>query len=77
MQARGDLIRDGTGFWAEGPVLDWETLPARVEGAIEARIGRLEPELREILSVASVEGVLYLGSLQSNRQSGSSDGPDR
>jgi tetratricopeptide (TPR) repeat protein len=28
----------------------------RVEGAIEARIGRLEPELREILSVASVEG---------------------
>jgi tetratricopeptide (TPR) repeat protein len=37
-------------------VLDWETLPARVEGAIEARIARLEPELREILSVASVEG---------------------
>jgi adenylate cyclase len=56
MQARGDLIQDRKGFWTEGPVLDWETLPVRVEGAIEARIGRLEPELREILSVASVEG---------------------
>jgi len=56
MQARGDLVQDGSGFWAEGPVLNWETLPARVEGAIEARIARLEPELREILSVASVEG---------------------
>jgi adenylate cyclase len=56
MQARGDLIQDSMGFWTEGPVLDWETLPVRVEGAIEARIGRLEPELREILSVASVEG---------------------
>ncbi len=56
MQARGDLIRDSTGCWVEGPVLDWERLPARVEGVIEERIGRLEPELREILSVASVEG---------------------
>jgi adenylate cyclase len=56
MQARGDLIRDGKGFWTEGPVLDWEKLPLRVEGAIEARVERLEPELREILSVASVEG---------------------
>jgi adenylate cyclase len=56
MQAQGDLVQDGMGFWTEGPVLDWETLPARVEGAIEARIARLEPELREILSVASVEG---------------------
>ncbi len=56
MQARGDLIQDSRGFWTEGPVLDWETLPARVEGAIEARVARLEPELREILSVASVVG---------------------
>lgn len=56
MQARGDLIRDSEGFWIEEPMLDWETLPVRVQGAIEARIGRLEPELREILNVASVEG---------------------
>jgi len=56
MQARGDLVQDGAGFWTQGPVLDWETLPVRVEGAIEARIRQLEPELREILSVASIEG---------------------
>jgi tetratricopeptide (TPR) repeat protein len=56
MQARGDLVQDEAGHWVEGPVLDWETLPARVEGVIEERVGRLEPELREILSVASVEG---------------------
>jgi tetratricopeptide (TPR) repeat protein len=39
-----------------GPALDWETLPPRVEGVIEERIGRLEDELRETLTVASVEG---------------------
>ncbi|MGD9317499.1 MAG: AAA family ATPase, partial [Anaerolineae bacterium] len=56
MQERGDLVRDAAGLWSEGPALDWETLPARVEGVIEERIGRLEEELREILAVASVEG---------------------
>ncbi len=59
MQARGDLIRDEAGRWTQGPVLDWETLPARVEGVIEERVDRLEPELREILSVASVEGEAF------------------
>ena len=39
MQARGDLVRDEAGCWTEGPVLDWETLPARVEGVIEERVG--------------------------------------
>jgi adenylate cyclase len=56
MQERGDLVQDEGGRWMEGPVLDWEALPARVEGVIEERIGRLERELREALTVASVEG---------------------
>jgi adenylate cyclase len=56
MQERGDLVQDEAGRWTEGPVLDWEDLPARVEGVIEERVGRLERELREALSVASVEG---------------------
>ncbi len=59
MQAREDLVRDEAGRWTHGPVLDWETLPARVEGVIEERLGRLKPELREILSVASVEGEAF------------------
>jgi adenylate cyclase len=56
MQERGDLVQDEDGRWMEGPVLDWEELPARVEGVIEERVGRLERELREALTVASVEG---------------------
>jgi adenylate cyclase len=56
MQERGDLLPNAEGRLVEGRPLDWTTLPARVEGVIEERIGRLEEELREILSVASVEG---------------------
>lgn len=56
MQEREDLVQDEQGRWVEGPALDWEDLPARVEGVIEERIGRLEEELRDILTVASVEG---------------------
>jgi adenylate cyclase len=56
MQERGDLVRDERSRWIEGPALDWDELPARVEGVIEERIGRLEAELRETLAVGSVEG---------------------
>jgi DNA-binding SARP family transcriptional activator len=56
MQERGDLIRDAQGCWTEGPALDWETLPARMEAAIAERIGRLAQQLQTALRVASVEG---------------------
>jgi hypothetical protein len=56
MQARGDLAQNENGEWVEGTKLDWWLLPAQVEGVIEERISRLEPELRELLAVASVEG---------------------
>jgi ABC-type oligopeptide transport system substrate-binding subunit/class 3 adenylate cyclase len=56
LQERGALMQDEEGNWIVGMDLDWEVLPARVEGVIEERIGRLEAELREILTVASVEG---------------------
>jgi DNA-binding SARP family transcriptional activator len=57
MHERGDLVRDEeNGTWIQGPGLDWQTLPARVEAAIEARIDHLEPRLRQIVSTASVEG---------------------
>jgi ABC-type oligopeptide transport system substrate-binding subunit/DNA-binding SARP family transcriptional activator len=59
MQTRGDLVRDEAGHWIEGPTLDWSTLPARVEGVIDERISRLEPELRDILRLASVEGETF------------------
>lgn len=59
LQERGDLIQDDEGYWIAGPELNWESLPARIEGVIAARIGRLEDELREILNVAAVEGETF------------------
>lgn len=56
MQERGDLIQDDDGRWVAGPNLDWDRLPQRVEAVIQERVGRLEDELRDLLSVASVEG---------------------
>jgi DNA-binding SARP family transcriptional activator len=56
MQERGDLIQDADGRWSEGPSLDWETLPARVEAVIAERVDRLDEGQREVLAVASVEG---------------------
>jgi adenylate cyclase len=59
MQERGDLVRDTDSMWTEEAALDWEKLPARVEAVIELRVSRLDPELREIISVASVEGEVF------------------
>ena len=56
LQERGDLVRDEAGRWVEGAALHWERLPPRVEAVIAERFGRLAPECRELLSVASVEG---------------------
>jgi tetratricopeptide (TPR) repeat protein len=56
MEERGALARDKDGRWAEGPKLDWNTLPARVDAVIEERVQRLNKKLREILTIASVEG---------------------
>jgi len=63
MKERGDLVQDEEGRWVEGPALDWGTLPARVEGVIEERIGRLEAELQETLTVASVEGEEFIAEV--------------
>ena len=56
LQERGDIDRDENGRWKASAELDWMVIPAEVEGVIQERTGRLEAELREILSVASVEG---------------------
>lgn len=58
-QARGDLLQNVNGEWIESPTLDWRILPARVEGIIKERIGRLPPSLQEILQVAGVVGETF------------------
>ena len=56
MREQEMLVRDEEGRWIEGPTLAWGALPARVEGAIGERIGRLPEDLRQALSLASVQG---------------------
>jgi DNA-binding SARP family transcriptional activator len=56
MRQRGDLIQDEAGYWIEGPALNWNALPARVEAVIAERINRLPAEWRATLAAASVEG---------------------
>ena len=53
------MVQDEQGWWIVGPDLDWETLPARIEGAIGERIERLPLPLQETLKAASVEGETF------------------
>ncbi|MGD8752628.1 MAG: ABC transporter substrate-binding protein [Anaerolineales bacterium] len=59
MQERGDIHKDVDGRWVQADELDWATLPPRVDAVIEERIHRLDDELKEILSIASVEGEVF------------------
>jgi serine/threonine protein kinase/predicted ATPase len=56
MQDQCILIKNKEGQWVEGPELNWNALPARVDAVIEERINRLSDHLRDILTLASVEG---------------------
>ena len=59
MQERCDLVRDEDGRWLASEAVDWQILPAKVEGVIEQRLGRLDRELQSALTVASVEGEVF------------------
>jgi predicted ATPase len=63
MQERGNLVRDEQGRWVEDASLNWGLLPTRVEGVIEERVGRLDKELREVLTVASVAGEDFIAQV--------------
>ena len=56
LQHRGDLTRNDCGAWVASPALDWHILPARVEGIVKERIGRLPPVARRLAETASVIG---------------------
>ncbi|HEX9075889.1 MAG TPA: AAA family ATPase, partial [Anaerolineae bacterium] len=56
LQERGDVVNDTEGKWVQSATLNWEALPARVEGVIEERVARLESNLRETLNIGSVIG---------------------
>ena len=56
LQEQGTLTRDAEGRWIRAPGLTWDLMPARVEGVIAERVGRLPEKLQRTLAVASVEG---------------------
>ena len=56
LQERGALVKDAQGRWTLGSRLDWESLPARIEGVIGERIARLPADLHETLTIGSVSG---------------------
>ena len=59
MREKGDLFKDENGYWIEAANLNWNLLPKKVEAVIEERIKRLDPNLQEILTTASVEGEIF------------------
>jgi tetratricopeptide (TPR) repeat protein len=63
LQERGVLAHDKRGRWILAREVDWAELPPRIEGVIAERIGRLERELREILTTASVGGDDFLAQM--------------
>ena len=63
MASRSALREERDGVWQADPQLDWNLLPAQIEAVIEERIDRLEPGLREILTIASVEGDIFTAQL--------------
>lgn len=69
LQAHGGLVRDKAGRWVVGPMVDWQQLPARVEGVIAERIDRLPPMQQELLTVASVEGERFTAEVVAQVQS--------
>jgi len=56
MEEQALLVKDKENRWIEGSQLNWNALPVRVDAVIEERIGRLTGKLREVLTLASVEG---------------------
>jgi len=65
LQERGDILKDSEGCWVVGPSLDWDTLPVRVEAAIQERISRLPEATQRTLEVASVEGEFFTAEVVS------------
>jgi adenylate cyclase len=59
LKENGSLVRDPVGGWMEGPRLEWDQLPARLEAVIVERIGRLPPLQQALLRASSVQGETF------------------
>jgi predicted ATPase len=59
MREQGSLTHDAQGRCVTGSDVNWDKLPARMEGLLDERVGRLDDELKQALQVASVEGQAF------------------
>ncbi len=66
MEKRGDIETDDEGNWVTPSSLNWNILPGKLEGVIEDRIMRLDPELLEIITLGSVEGEEFTAEVIAN-----------
>lgn len=60
-----EIVRNEKGEWVDGPYLDWQLYPVKIEGIIKERIGRLEDSLVQVLSHASVQGYHFIAQVLS------------
>lgn len=56
LRERGMITPDAAGRWGLVGTVQWDILPKRSEGVIAERLGRVPPDVRDLLSIASVEG---------------------
>jgi tetratricopeptide (TPR) repeat protein len=63
LRERGVVAKDSRGAWAVRRAVDWERLPPRVEGIVAARLQRMTPRDRLLLSAASVQGEVFVGEI--------------
>ena len=62
MQARGEILKNADDLWVEGQI-DWENVPARIEGLIAEQVNRLPAHLGEVLEAASVQGETFMAEV--------------
>ena len=60
------IYKNSENLWVACEQIEWSKISPKVEGIIEERIGRLDEELREILSLSSVEGSTFSVSVISH-----------
>lgn len=60
-----EIVCNAQGKWIDGPHLDWQLYPVKIEGIIRERIGRLEDSLVQVLSHASVQGYHFIAQVLS------------
>ncbi|MBD3412800.1 MAG: protein kinase, partial [Candidatus Aminicenantes bacterium] len=68
MQEQGMLVKDKKGRWTQGAEFNWDKLPARVDAVIQERISRLTENMKDVLTMASVEGEEFTAEVVASLQ---------